>query len=83
MNDIKYQRREEKLLARKYTPYSKLKGLRVEKGLTGGKMAGLLGMSEATYRRKENRTDGADFYIDEAKQVAGILGVAPHEIFLI
>jgi DNA-binding XRE family transcriptional regulator len=68
-------------LAKKNAPYLKLKGLRVEKGLTGDKMAGLLGISEATYRRKENRTDGSDFFLDEAKRVATILGVEPRDIF--
>jgi DNA-binding XRE family transcriptional regulator len=79
MNDV----RRELIVKKKNIPYSKLKGLRVEKGLTAEKMAGLLGVSTATYRRKENRTDGADFYIDEAKKVGIILSTEPKEIFLL
>lgn len=68
-------------MKKKNIPYQKLKGLRVEKGLSAEKIANLLGISIATYRRKENRTDGADFYLDEAKRLSGILGVEPREIF--
>lgn len=68
-------------MPRKNMPYSKLKGLRVEKNIPADKMADLLGMSIATYRRKENRKNGADFYIDEAKRAATVLGVEVRDIF--
>lgn len=70
-------------MAKKYSPYLKLKGLRVEKNIPAERLADLLGMSIATYRRKENRKDGADFLVEEAKKAAVILGVDARDIFLV
>ncbi|EPR10123.1 helix-turn-helix transcriptional regulator [Ruminiclostridium papyrosolvens] len=68
-------------MGNKNTPYLKLKGLRAEKQLTSERLAELLGMSVSTYRRKENRTNGADFYLDEVKKLAKILEVDANKIF--
>lgn len=67
---------------KKAEPYLKLKALRVEKQISVVKLAGLVGLSESTYRRKENRYQDSDFFISECKKIASIFGVDAAEIFL-
>jgi transcriptional regulator with XRE-family HTH domain len=52
---------------------SKIKGLRVEKGMTTTKMAELLGISDPTYRRYENDKSFPDIVmVDNIAKVLGI-----------
>lgn len=58
----------------------KLKGKRVEKGLTQEKMAAKLGMTKKTYNFKENGK--YIFRLDEIKKILEILDCNFEDIFL-
>lgn len=58
----------------------KLKGKRVEKGLTQEAMARLLNMEKATYVRKEN--GNSQFKLDEVQRLLIILNCKFEDIFL-
>lgn len=58
----------------------KLKGKRVEKGLTQEAIAKLLNMEKATYVRKENGY--SQFRLDEVKKILEILDCNFEDIFL-
>lgn len=58
---------------------SKLKGKRVEKGLTQKKMAELLNIETATYTRKEKGT--TQFRLDEINKILEILQCKFEDIF--
>lgn len=58
----------------------KLKGKRVEKGLTQEAISKLLNMEKATYVRKENGK--AQFKLDEVKKLLEILECNFEDIFL-
>ncbi|MEG2246455.1 MAG: helix-turn-helix domain-containing protein [Bacilli bacterium] len=58
---------------------NKLRGARVEKNLTQTQLAELIGMSPATYCKKEQGQ--SDFYIREAFEICKVLGKSPEEIF--
>lgn len=58
----------------------KLKGKRVEKGLTQEAISKLLNMEKATYTRKENGV--SQFRLDEVKRLLEILDCKFEDIFL-
>lgn len=58
----------------------KLKGKRVEKGLTQEAISKLLNMEKATYTRKENGV--SQFRLDEVKKLLEILDCKFEDIFL-
>ena len=58
----------------------KLKGKRVEKGLTQEAIARLLNMEKATYVRKEN--GNSQFKLDEVQRLLIILNCKFEDIFL-
>ena len=58
----------------------KLKGKRVEKGLTQEAISKLLNMEKATYVRKENGK--SQFRLDEVKKLLEILDCRFDDIFL-
>lgn len=58
---------------------NKLRSARAEKDLTQTELAKLIGMSPATYCKKEQGQ--SDFYICEAIKVCKILNKKPEEIF--
>ena len=58
----------------------KLKGKRVEKGLTQEKIAKLLNMEKSAYARKENEV--VQFRLDEVKRILEILDCSFDDIFL-
>lgn len=58
----------------------KLKGKRVEKGLTQEAISKLLNMEKATYVRKENGV--SQFRLDEIKRLLEILDCKFEDIFL-
>lgn len=59
--------------------HSKLKGARVEKGLTQEDMAERIGISTYSYLMKENGK--RDFTLNEMKKICEILGKELSEIF--
>lgn len=59
--------------------HSKLKGIRVEKGLTQEDMAKRIGISTYSYLMKENGK--RDFTLTEMKKICEILGTELSEIF--
>ena len=59
--------------------HSKLKGARVEKGLTQEDMAKRIGISTYSYLMKENGK--RDFTLTEMKKICEILGKELSEIF--
>lgn len=59
--------------------HSKLKGARVEKGLTQEDMAERIGISTYSYLMKENGK--RDFTLTEMKKICEILGKELSEIF--
>jgi len=68
---------------KKYEPYLKLKALRTEKQIPVDKLSGLMGLASSTYRRKENRYQGADFLISECRKISSIFNVNAADIFLL
>lgn len=58
----------------------KLKGKRVEKGLTQEGISKLLGMEKSAYARKENGV--VQFRLDEVKKILEILECNFEDIFL-
>ena len=57
----------------------RLKGLRVEKGLTQKEMASLIGMPSSSYSRKENGDN--QFTLKEAYKISQVLEKTIDEIF--
>ena len=57
----------------------RLKGLRVEKGLTQKQMASLIGMPGSSYSRKENGDN--QFTLQEAYKISQVLEKTIDEIF--
>ena len=57
----------------------RLKGLRVEKGLTQKEMASLIGMPSSSYSRKENGDN--QFTLQEAYKISQVLEKTVDEIF--
>lgn len=57
----------------------RLKGLRVEKGLTQLQMSSLIGMPSSTYQRKE--CGETQFSLKEAYKISQIFGKTIEEIF--
>lgn len=62
-------------------PYLKLKAIRAENQITAKDLAARIGMAESTYRRKENRYKGADFYANEMCKIGQVFNTAPEAIF--
>lgn len=58
---------------------NKLRSARAEKDLTQTQLAKLIGMSPATYCKKEQGQ--SDFYIREAYKICEVLDKRPDEIF--
>lgn len=58
---------------------SRLRSARAEKDLTQTELANLIGMSPATYCKKEQGQ--TDFYIREANKICEVLNKRPEEIF--
>lgn len=59
----------------------RLKGLRVEKGLTQKDLSSLIGMPISTYARKES--GDTQFTLKEAYKISVILGKTVEEIFFV
>lgn len=60
---------------------NKLKGKRVEKGLTQDDISRLINMERATYVRKENGK--AKFNLDEINKILDVLDCKFEDIFLV
>lgn len=58
---------------------NKLRSARAEKDLTQTDLANLIGMSPATYCKKEQGQ--TDFYVKEVIKICEVLGKRPEEIF--
>jgi len=59
----------------------RLKALRVGQELTQEKMAGILGIHEATYNRKEQGT--SEFTLSEAKKISELFGITIDKLFFV
>ena len=57
----------------------RLKGIRVEKGLTQSEISKLIGMPKSTYIKKENQQSLFD--IQEAYEISKVLGLGVDYIF--
>lgn len=62
-------------------PYNNLKGLLVRNGIKQIEMASKINMDLTTFNLKINRTNGRDFTLDEAIQIAEILKVKVDDFF--
>lgn len=58
---------------------NRLRSARAEKNLTQIDLANLIGMSPATYCKKEQGQ--TDFYVKEVVKICEVLGKRPEEIF--
>ncbi|VEE82196.1 helix-turn-helix transcriptional regulator [Enterococcus hirae] len=59
--------------------FNRLKGLRAEREMTQADMAQLLGMTTATYRRKENGQ--RSFTLQDVAKAQQVLGIDPQYYF--